>query len=64
MIMVLDFAKLIAQEFTKIAALVRPQPGASPGRCLTAWADADDEEKASDELQLVSFDRRRAGIRD
>jgi purine-binding chemotaxis protein CheW len=52
MIMVLDFHKLIAQEFAEIAA-------ASKGSALSAGLGAageTDEEEASDELQLVSFE--------
>ena len=52
MIMVLDFAKLIAQEFAEIAALART---ASMGGSLSAAAESEEEE-TSDELQLVSFD--------
>ena len=52
MIMVLDFAKLIAQEFKEIAALAR-NTGIAAG--LTATAEVQEDEN-SDELQLVSFD--------
>ena len=52
MIMVLDFHKLIEQEFAQIAAVAK-KSGASSG--LAASAEADDDE-ASDELQLVSFE--------
>ncbi len=52
MIMVLDFAKLIAREFTQIEAIARA--GATTGG-VYGGAAADEEEKASDELQLVSF---------
>ena len=53
MIMVLDFEKLIAREFSQIAGIAK-----SVGMTSTLSARADDEEddeKASDELQLVSF---------
>ena len=53
MIMVLDFEKLIAREFSQIAGMVK-----SAGMASTLSARADDGEddgKASDELQLVSF---------
>ena len=52
MIMVLDFAKLIAREFAQIEAIART--GATTGG-VYGGAAADEEEKASDELQLVSF---------
>jgi purine-binding chemotaxis protein CheW len=52
MIMVLDFAKLIAQEFTEIAAVAR---SAARVGGIYAGAERDDDE-TSDELQLVSFD--------
>lgn len=52
MIMVLDFARLIAQEFKEIAALARTG-GIAAG--LTASAEVHEDE-SSDELQLVSFD--------
>src|SRR5665647_3053033 len=53
MIMVLDFEKLIAREFSQIAGLAK-----SVGMTGTLSArvdDGEDDEKASDELQLVSF---------
>lgn len=54
MVMVLDFAKLIAQEFAEIAALARQK-----GPALTAaheGVEVEGEEEADgDELQLVSF---------
>lgn len=51
MIMVLDFEKLIAREFSQIAAISK-----SAGMAGTLSASAEDEEEAaSDELQLVSF---------
>lgn len=52
MIMVLDFARLIAQEFSEIAALA-----SSAGVGISAAAaDETQEDENSDELQLVSFD--------
>ena len=53
MIMVLDFKKLIAAEFADVAALARGSAGTMGG--TTAQTEAD-EEKSSDELQLVSFE--------
>ena len=53
MIMVLDFAKLIAQEFAEIAAVAR-STGMSGS--MASSATESDEEVISDELQLVSFD--------
>jgi len=52
MIMVLDFAKLIAQEFAEIAAVA--QNTAMAGGIYAS--SEGEEEEASDELQLVSFD--------
>jgi len=52
MIMVLDFAKLIAMEFSEIAAVAR---SASMAGGIYASAESEEEE-SSDELQLVSFD--------
>ncbi|KIH77219.1 CheW protein [Geoalkalibacter ferrihydriticus] len=52
MIMVLDFAKLIAQEFAEIAA-VSKNSDLSTTRSQTTEAD---DEKSDDELQLVSFE--------
>ena len=52
MIMVLDFAKLIAQEFVDIAALDK-MAGTTSGR--TDSVERDDD-TANDELQLVSFE--------
>lgn len=52
MIMVLDFAKLIAQEFAEIAAVAR-NTDLSSTRSETTEAD---EEGRDDELQLVSFE--------
>jgi purine-binding chemotaxis protein CheW len=52
MIMVLDFAKLIAQEFAEIAAVAK---SASMAGGIYTSDDAE-EEATSDELQLVSFD--------
>jgi purine-binding chemotaxis protein CheW len=54
MIMVLDFARLIAQEFAEIAAVAK---SASLAGGVYAAGSADSEEEAiSDQLQLVSFD--------
>ena len=52
MIMVLDFSKLIAQEFEEIAAVAQTA-GVTGG--LSTASDSDEDE-TSDELQLVSFD--------
>jgi purine-binding chemotaxis protein CheW len=52
MVMVLDFAKLIDAEFADIAALSRSAAGAQVLAGRTAEEEVD---KASDELQLVSF---------
>jgi purine-binding chemotaxis protein CheW len=53
MIMVLDFEKLIAREFAQIAAITKT---ASMNGALSARAsDEAEDEKESDELQLVSF---------
>jgi purine-binding chemotaxis protein CheW len=52
MIMVLDFDKLIAQEFAQIAAAAR-NSGLNSGRSDGGETDEDD---SSDELQLVSFE--------
>jgi len=52
MIMVLDFTKLIAQEFAEIAAVAR---SAAISGGLNTSTELEDEE-GSDELQLVSFD--------
>lgn len=52
MVMVLDFAKLIAAEFADIAALANSS-GAE--RLVSQHAADASQEKASDELQLVSF---------
>ena len=51
MVMVLDFARLIAKEFAEIAALATSGGGAS----AHVEARLDEEETDSDELQLVSF---------
>ncbi len=53
MIMVLDFEKLIAQEFKEIAAAARHAGTTSGGVSVT---DSEDDSDNSDELQLVSFD--------
>ena len=52
MVMVLDFAKLIAQEFAEIADVAKT--AAMAGGLSTGTVVEEDE--ASDELQLVSFD--------
>jgi purine-binding chemotaxis protein CheW len=52
MIMVLDFAKLIAQEFAEIAAVTRNSDISS----ALAIDTEQDEDDNSDELQLVSFE--------
>jgi len=52
MIMVLDFAKLIAQEFAEIAAVAKS--AAMAGGIYSS--NETDEDESSDELQLVSFD--------
>ncbi|MBV1777224.1 chemotaxis protein CheW [Burkholderiaceae bacterium DAT-1] len=51
MIMVLDFARLIEQEFAEIGAIARQAAAGS-----IALDEASDTEADSDELQLVSFD--------
>lgn len=53
MIMVLDFEKLIAQEFSEIANLVKT---ANMTAGLSGITSSVDDEDNSDELQLVSFD--------
>jgi len=53
MIMVLDFAKLIAEEFAEIAAAAK-NSGMTSG--YAANNQVDEEEETSDELQLVSFE--------
>jgi purine-binding chemotaxis protein CheW len=52
MVMVLDFAKLIEQEFSQIAAISK---NAGVTGAMQASAQ-NEEEESSDELQLVSFD--------
>ena len=52
MIMVLDFAKLIAQEFAEIAALEKNSAMTS----THAEETEQDDDNAGDELQLVSFE--------
>ncbi len=52
MIMVLDFAKLVAREFAEIAAVAKSSSMA--GGLYTS--SESEEEESSDELQLVSFD--------
>ena len=51
MVMVMDFAKLIANEFAEIAHLARSGASALTG----GDSAADEDEHDSDELQLVSF---------
>ena len=53
MIMVLDFEKLIAREFSQIAGMAKSAGMA--GALSASAADDEEEEAASDELQLVSF---------
>ena len=53
MVMVLDFARLIAKEFAEIAALTKS--GGATASLTDATAASDEEEADSDELQLVSF---------
>lgn len=53
MIMVLDFEKLIAREFAQIAGIAKS--GGMTGTLSARAGDGEDDEKASDELQLVSF---------
>jgi purine-binding chemotaxis protein CheW len=52
MIMVLDFEKLIAREFSQIAGIAKNTNLAGD---LSSHLADEEEEKASDELQLVSF---------
>jgi purine-binding chemotaxis protein CheW len=52
MIMVLDFAKLIAQEFAELDSAVRKAGGAA----VQGAQAPDADEASSDELQLVSFE--------
>lgn len=54
MIMVLDFEKLIQREFSQIAGIAKSAGMAGALSASTAHDD-EDEEAASDELQLVSF---------
>ena len=51
MVMVLDFARLIAKEFAEIAALTKSAAGAA----AESIVDSNEENDGSDELQLVSF---------
>lgn len=53
MIMVLDFEKLIAREFAQIAGIAKG--GGMAGELTASTVNDDEEETASDELQLVSF---------
>lgn len=53
MVMVLDFAKLIAQEFKAISTVSK---AASMHGSLLSNSQADEDEENNDELQLVSFD--------
>ena len=52
-IMVLDFAKLVAQQFSEIAAVARHASAALTGHAAASIAEDD---VVSDERQLVSFD--------
>jgi purine-binding chemotaxis protein CheW len=52
MVMVLDFAKLIAQEFSQIAAVTTSADALGQ----IGSVDSDDDEESSDERQLVSFE--------
>lgn len=52
-IMVLDFQRLIAAEFAQVAAASARAAGTA---ALDADGEGDEEERAADELQLVSFD--------
>jgi len=54
MIMVLNFEKLIQREFAQISAIAK-SAGFSGGLSGTAESKEEDDEKISDELQLVSF---------
>jgi purine-binding chemotaxis protein CheW len=57
MVMVLDFARLIATEFADVAAAARgAASGAANDGALLPAGEQDLEEAASDELQLVSFE--------
>jgi purine-binding chemotaxis protein CheW len=53
LVMVLDFARLIAKEFAEIAAFT--QSAAVSGALAEARGDEAEEDETSDELQLVSF---------
>ncbi len=53
MVMVMDFAKLIAKEFADIAAL--SQAGGRDSHGSASQQQAKDDDVVSDELQLVSF---------
>ncbi len=53
MIMVLDFARLIAREFSDVQSLTSARRMDAGGLALDSDAEAD---KAADELQLVSFE--------
>lgn len=53
MVMVLDFERLIAREFSEIAALASNTAAVSAVTALHTETDSDEQE--SDELQLVSF---------
>ncbi|MCK6388209.1 MAG: chemotaxis protein CheW [Zoogloea sp.] len=50
MVMILDFGRLIAQEFAEIAQIAR-----SPGAAAAVGESDGEDEADSDELQLVSF---------
>lgn len=54
MIMVLDFEKLIAREFAQIAGIAKGA-GVTGGVTRSSALHDDEDETASDELQLVSF---------
>jgi purine-binding chemotaxis protein CheW len=53
MIMILDFKKLIAQEFTELASITQK---ANKISMASSDATAEEQEEVSDELQLVSFE--------
>jgi len=53
MIMILDFAKLIAKEFSAVSSLTR---SAEQSSGLSSGEKTSEEEDNSDELQLVSFE--------
>ncbi|MFN4237160.1 MAG: chemotaxis protein CheW [Vogesella sp.] len=53
MVMVLDFARLLAGEFAELARMAADQQGMA--RLAALGSEGADDEQASDELQLVSF---------